>query len=137
MFCTLETEEETKNTPTLCHCTPVLGLSDTHSSVREADNATRCVRAHTDCPEYHWVFVRVCMRDPGCVDGLSGLTRPLLFSVQVSAMSTKVRDADVPLSLWLLLYIPIIWMCKPVHVVWKSSINVYQENGTKTKNVTF
>lgn len=89
---------------------------------REQTNAALCVRAHTVCPEYHcWVLVHVCV----CAVGVGG---PTVSSagphVQVWTMSTKVnfgtRDtADVPPFLWLLLYIPFFWMCKPVHVAWK------------------
>lgn len=96
---------------------------------REPMNAALCVRAHTVCPEYHcWVLVHVCVRAVG-VGGLTGSfagpgTFGLCPHVQVWTMSTKGEFRDkrrrrrAPF-LWLLLYIPIFWMCKPVHVVWK------------------
>lgn len=117
---------------------------------RQPINAARCVQAHTDCPEYHcWVLVHVCM----CAVGGGGLSGSFVQSrrlggiwplphVQVWTMSTKVnfgtRDtADVPLfcgcSCTFLSFecVNLYTWCE------KSSINVYQENGTKTKNVTF
>lgn len=122
-------------------------LSDTPSSGQRADEcSTLCAGPHS----LSWVpllSVSTCM----CVCGRCGwpvrkLRRPWdvwpLPHVQVWTMSTKVnfgtRDtADVPLfcgcactflsSECVNLY---TW-CE------NSSINVYQENGTKTKNVTF
>lgn len=152
MFCTLEIKKE-KNEHThavsaLLDPALLFGLYRTLLHLyREPMNAALCVRAHTVCPEYHcWVLVHVCV----CAVGVGGLSGSFagprdvwpLPHVQVWTMSTKVnfgtRDtADVPLfcgcsctflsSECVNLY---TW-CE------NSSINVYQENGTKTKNVTF
>lgn len=100
---------------------------------REPMNAALCVRAHTVCPEYHcWVLVHVCMCAVG-VGGLSGsfvqkFTGPWTFGPLPPCTGlnyehkgefwNKRHRWHAPF-LWLLLYIPIFWMCKPVHVVWK------------------
>lgn len=143
--------EREENRVTRCRCTPgsaslPFGLYRTllHPD-REPMNAALCVRAHTVCPQYHcWVLV--CVRAVGVGGLVRKLRRPWdiwpLPHVQVWTMSTKVNfmtrnAADVPLfcgcsctflsSECVNLY---TW-CE------NSSINVYQENGTKTKNVTF
>lgn len=151
MFCTLEIKKE-KNEHTCCLCTPgssspVWALLDTPSSGQRADEcSTLCAGPHS----LSWVpllSVSTCM----CVCGRCGwpvrkLRRPWdvwpLPHVQVWTMSTKVnfgtRDtADVPLfcgcsctflsSECVNLY---TW-CE------NSSINVYQENGTKIKKCYF
>ena len=96
-------------------------------------DAALCVRAHTVCPEYHcWVLVHVCVRAVGVGGLVRKLRRPPLWTFGLCLMYRSelwaqkrwisVRDKRrrwrAPF-LWLLLYIPIFWMCKPVHVVWK------------------
>lgn len=120
-----------------CLCTPgsnspVWALSDTPSSGQRADEcSTLCAGPHS----LSWVpllSVSTCMYVSGrCgwpVRKLRAKSRPL--DVWASAPCTglnyehkgefrdKRRRWRAPF-LWLLLYIPIFWMCKPVHVVWK------------------
>lgn len=116
---------------------------------REPMNAALCVcvRAHTVCPEYHcWVLIRVCVCAVG-VGGLSGASPALgrLASAPCTGLDYEhkgeFRDKRhrwrAPF-LWLLLYTFLSSECVNLYT-WceNSSINVYQENGTKTKNVTF
>lgn len=113
------------------HCTPGSGsgfMGHSFHVDREPMNAALCVRAHTVCPEYHcWVLVHVCV----CAVGVGGLTgsfawplgrrdppTPPCTGLNYEHKSDKRRRWRAPF-LWLLLYIPIFWMCKPVHVVWK------------------
>lgn len=109
---------------------------------REPMNAAVCVRAHTACPEYHcWVLVRVCVcavcqeapLAPGRLASApcTGLNyehkgdyrdeRPPTCPPFCGCSCTFLSSECVNLNMW----------CED------SSINVYQENGTKTKNVTF
>lgn len=89
MFCTLEEDEHLPLHSWILRFSGLLG----HSWM---GNALRCVQAHTDLP-------RVCV----CVS-----PSPRTWTLEkCTGLNEHKRRHGLRPSLWLLLYIPIIWMC--------------------------